>query len=135
MFGIEIVSEILISNSSCTNYRFTFGLPLLQTTIKNADIRMAKSLKHECTSVCEPSLLTIINHDGVRFADVKALCDHAEIILTWHHERIWRLNVSCQFEVQVSCTFNVFFEVSKHWILSLTHDNGAVQDTNTTCCH
>ena len=47
MFGIEIVSEILISNSSCTNYRFTFGLPLLQTTIKDADIRMAKSLKHE----------------------------------------------------------------------------------------
>jgi hypothetical protein len=55
---------------------------------------VTKTLKHESSSVCEPSLLAVINNDCVRLSDVKLFCNHSKVILWRHHEWKWWLEVS-----------------------------------------
>lgn len=74
--------------------------PLLETAVKDVDLGVAKGFEHECSTSGEPSLASLVDDHSHGLANVEGFHHPHEVGLARHHERIWRIEVLYDLEVE-----------------------------------
>jgi hypothetical protein len=117
---VEDVFEVSSCNIISLN-SLTFLGPFGKLAVKDLDIGVTHRPEHEGRSICEPSLATVVDNNGMGFADVHCFHDLNEESLTWHHEWEWLCLIFAEIHVEESCSLDMSLSMFCERVRTLSH--------------